>query len=97
MVHMIALLHTMDDSGDHDSKINEDTAHAHEALSAGVHGTADEFSHSMLLEKVWPVQAEKPAGIKKYFLLTHRESQGGMSRKVACHSILFCFSSAPWL
>ena len=77
MVHMIALFHTMDDSGDHDGEVNEDTAYAHETLSAGVQGTADEFSHSILLKKVWPVQAEKPAGIKKYLLLTAGESQGG--------------------
>lgn len=54
MVHVIALLHTVDDSGDHDSEINEDAAHAHKTLSAGVHSTADEFSHGKLLEKVWP-------------------------------------------
>ena len=74
---VFAALHTIDDGADHDGEIHENAAHAHETLSAGMHGTADEFSHGKLLKKVWPVQAEKPAGIKKYLLLTAGESQEG--------------------
>ena len=45
MMHVVTALHAIDDSAEHDGEINENAAHAHKALSAGVHGTADEFSH----------------------------------------------------
>ena len=54
MMHMIAALHTINDSTDHDGKVDEDAAHAHKTLSAGMHGTADEFSHGMLLQICGP-------------------------------------------
>ena len=47
MMHMIAALHAIDDGADHNGEVNEDAAHAHKALGAGMHGTADEITHDI--------------------------------------------------
>ena len=47
MMDVIAALHTIDDSTDHNGEINENAAHAHKALRSGVQGTADEFTHGI--------------------------------------------------
>lgn len=47
MMDVIAALHTIDDSTDHNGEINKNAAHAHKALRSGVQGTADEFTHGI--------------------------------------------------
>ena len=44
-MHVLATLHAIDNGADHDGEIDEDAADAHKALSAGMHGIADEFSN----------------------------------------------------
>ena len=50
-MNVFATPDTIDNSGYHDSEINEDAAHAHKALKGGVHGAGDKFSHTVLLKK----------------------------------------------
>ena len=47
MMDVIAALHTIDDSADHDSEIHENATHADKALKRGVHSAADEFTHGI--------------------------------------------------
>ena len=53
MMHVIAALHAIDDGADHHGKIDEDAAHAHKALCAGMHGIADKFTHGITPDG-WP-------------------------------------------
>ena len=43
MMDVFTALHAIDDSADHDGKVNKDATHAHETLSGRMHCTADEF------------------------------------------------------
>lgn len=82
-MNVFAASHAIDDGADHDDEINEDAAHAHEALRGGVHGAGDEFSHTVLLEKSGR-PFRRAAGITVYLLPSPAKSQGGFPERLAC-------------
>ena len=82
-MNVFAASHAIDDGADHDDEINEDAAHAHEALRGGVHGAGDEFSHTVLLEKSGR-PFRRAAGITVYILPSSAKSQGGFPERLAC-------------
>ena len=45
MMDVFTALHAIDDSADHDGKVNEDATNTHKTLGGGMQGTADEFAH----------------------------------------------------
>jgi hypothetical protein len=63
MMHVFAALHTINDSADHDGKVNEDATNTHETLRGGMQGIADEFAHGNAPEGM-AQQARTPVGIK---------------------------------
>ena len=63
MMHVFAALHAIDDSADHDGKVNENATNTHETLGGGMQGTADEFAHGNAPEGL-AHQARTPVGIK---------------------------------
>ena len=62
MMDVFTALHTIDDSADHDGKVNKDATHAHESLRGGMQGTADEFAHGIAPEGL-PTRHERLCGI----------------------------------
>ena len=63
MMDVFTALHAIDDSADHDGKVNEDATNTHETLGSGMQGTADEFAHGNAPEGL-AHQARLPVGIK---------------------------------
>ena len=93
---VFAALHAIDDGADHDGEIHENAAHAHETLSAGMHGTADEFFNHGIAPDVGPFRPDACWNHFAQSLNIAGKSRRG--RKIVRRlTYIFCFSRWPRL
>jgi len=81
-MNVFSALHPIDDSSDHDGKINEDAAHTHEPLRGGMHSAGDKFSHTSAPQKSLICLSRQAAGIIFHILPRTIKSQGRSERRL---------------
>lgn len=96
-MNVFSALHPIDDSSDHNGKINEDAAHTHEPLRGGMHSAGDKFSHTSTPQKSLICLSRQAAGIIFHILPRTIKSQGRSERTSRYHRktsvSLFAFQS----